>query len=183
MPSLAAADEAMTAAAVTTFVAVQAGDGPRSQRAATALQRTASRLLLSPTQPAAHTHKGGLRLNALHRVESLIEKWLNEQGHSPDIGELAAKAQLSVNHFIRAFRQTTGTTPYQYLMVRRQQRAMALLGEPGLSVADVADLLGFSSSAHFGALFRQKSGVPPGAYRDAVLGPNFPSRSLLRYNN
>lgn len=170
LPSLAVADDAVRAAAVTMFVAAQAGDGPRSRRAATVLRRAACRALLRARRGDL-PRKGGLQPTVRRRVESLIEKRLGEQGRPPRVGELAAEAGLSVSHFGRAFREATGTTPHQHLMVRRQQQAMALLGEPGLSVADVADLLAFSSPAHFVASFRQKLGVTPGGYRDAVLDP------------
>ena len=169
LPSMAVADGTVRAAAVTTFVAAQAGDGPCSRHAATALQRTACKHLLSQAQTTARSYKGGLRPAARRRAERLVERRLDEQGRLPGLGELAAEARLSVNQFIRAFRQMTGTTPHQHVMAFRQQRAMALLSEPGFSVSDVADLLGFSSPAHFVASFRQRLGVTPGAYQDAVL--------------
>ena len=180
LPPLAVADEAVRAAVVTAFVAARAGDGPRSRRAATGVRRAARGLLMRQARSMSRPQKGGLPPTRRRRVERLIGERLDAHyGGFPSVGELAAEARLSVNHFIRAFRQVTGATPHQYGMAQRQQRAMALLGEPSLLVADVADLLGFSSPAHFTASFRQKLGVTPGDYRDAVLSPSSPVSTAL----
>ena len=167
-------DERVRAAAICTFVAACAGDMSRSRQASTALRRGIGELLLSKAHAGDLHQKGGLRPTARCRVEGLIERRLRE-GRPPGVEELAAEAALSVNHFIRAYRESTGTTPYQQLVVSRQQKAMALLGESGLPVADVANLLGFCSPAHFGMSFRKKLGVTPGEYRDALLGSGGPS--------
>ena len=179
LPPLDCADEAVRSAAVATFVAARAGDGPRSRRTAVALRRAANRFYLSRAHFGGHLHRGGLRSTARRRIERLIESRLNAPLRCAlDVGELAAAAGLSVSHFIRAFRQTAGTTPHQHVMACRHQRAMALLSDPGLSVAEVADSVGFSSPAHFVASFRTRLGVTPGAYREAVLSPGVPAGAL-----
>ena len=87
---------------------------------------------------------------------------------SPTVRELAATARISPNHLIRSFRHMRGTTPHQLVMTRRCQRAMDLLRQPDLTVADVSDAAGYSSPAYFIASFRQQLGVTPGAYQRAV---------------
>ena len=184
LPPLDVEDESMRAALVKLLVTAQSGDELDARNAATSLRRAAWRSLMSRTQRGYDrgSWKGGLRPTAHHRVELLIQQQLRsgapgrsgdtppERRCLPDVATLAAAAGLSVSHFIRNFRQMTGTTPHQHVMARRQQRAMALLVEPDLSVAEVADRLGFSSPAHFVATFRRKFGVTPGSYRSAVLG-------------
>src|SRR5258706_9391627 len=87
---------------------------------------------------------------------------------SPTLRALAATARVSTNHFIRSFRQMRGTTPHQLVMARRCQRAMDLLRQSDLTVADVSDAAGYSSPAYFIASFRQQLRVTPGAYQRAV---------------
>ncbi len=183
-PPLDVEDESMRAAMVKLFVTAQGGSEIEACDAATSLRRAACRSLMSRNHRGYDRGpwKGGLRPTAHHRIELLIERQLRseasgqsddaplEQCCLPDVATLAAAAGLSVSHFIRTFRQMTGTTPHQHVMARRQQRAMALLVEPDLSVAAVADRLGFSSPAHFIATFRRRFGVTPGGYRVAVLG-------------
>ena len=184
MPPLNVEDETMRVALVKLLVTAHGRDEIEARDAATLLRRAACESLRSRTHLINDRGpwKGGLRPTAHHRVEFLIEQQLRSGASRqstdplprrrchPDVATLAAAAGVSVSHFIRTFRKMTGTTPHQHVMARRQQRAMALLVEPDLSVAEVADRLGFSSPAHFVATFRKKFGVTPGCYRSAVLG-------------
>ena len=184
LPPLDIEDESMRVALVKLLVTAQGGDEIDARDAATSLRRAAWRSLKVRSQRGYDRGpwKGGLRPTAHHRVELLIQQQLRsgalgrsgdtlpERRCLPNVATLAEAAGLSVSHFIRTFRQMTGTTPHQHVMARRQQRAMALLVEPDLSVAEVADRLGFSSPAHFVATFRTRFGVTPGGYRSAVLG-------------
>ena len=87
---------------------------------------------------------------------------------SPTLSQLACAASLSVNHFIRAFRQQTGVTPHRHVVLRRLERGITLLKKPGKSVAEVADRAGFATPAHFIATFRRTMGVTPGAFQAAL---------------
>ena len=141
------------------------------------LHRLAWRLrALAPPRPGKHAAgkalaRGGLSMATHRRVREMIEAALHDNGRpSPTLAELADGANLSVSHFIRAFRKQTGATPHQYLLRRRMERAVSLLSAPAVSVADVADRIGFSTPAHFVAAFRTAMGVTPGAVREALAG-------------
>lgn len=111
--------------------------------------------------------RGGLAPAALRRINGMIAHAVDENG-SPSLAELAGAANLSVTHFVRAFRSTTGTTPHQFLVRRRMERAISLLRVSSATVAEVGDDAGFSTPAHFVATFRAAMGVTPGAVRDAL---------------
>jgi AraC family transcriptional regulator len=113
--------------------------------------------------------RGGLAPAAFRRVEAMIETALDEAG-SPGLAEMAGAAGLSITHFVRAFRRHTGSTPHQYLVRRRIERAVSLLRTARIPVAEVADGAGFSTPAHFVATFRATMGVTPGALREALAG-------------
>jgi AraC family transcriptional regulator len=122
----------------------------------------------SGRRPQAH-RSGGLGRAAHRRVNDVILASLDDattQPPTPD--KLADAACLSVNHFIRAFRQQMGVTPHRYVVLRRLERGIALLKKPGMSVAEVADGMGFATPAHFVATFRRTMGVTPGALRAAL---------------
>ena len=126
-------------------------------------------LLAAPVDDEREQAHGGLTPMAICRAERLIAEAMEDpNSESPTLSELAATARISTNHFIRSFRQTRGTTPHQLVMARRCQRAMDLLRQPNLTVADVSDAAGYSSPAYFVASFRQQLGVTPGAYQHAV---------------
>ncbi|CAM3704376.1 AraC family transcriptional regulator [Cereibacter sphaeroides] len=81
---------------------------------------------------------------------------------------MAQVVGLSESWFTRLFRDTTGVTPLQWQLRQRVELAQTLL-EENLSVAEIADRLGFSDQAHLTRVFRQVTGQPPGAWRRARL--------------
>jgi AraC-like DNA-binding protein len=50
-----------------------------------------------------------------------------------DVPALARTAHLSTAHFSREFRRVFGETPHQYLLMRRLERAMALMSKGAAS--------------------------------------------------
>jgi AraC-like DNA-binding protein len=57
----------------------------------------------------------------------------------------------------------------EYLQALRVRRARALLADPDLSVTEVAYAAGFNDLSNFDKVFRKIVGVPPSAYRKAIL--------------
>ena len=82
-----------------------------------------------------------------------------------DLTEISKQACLSRYHFLRLFRDTFETTPHQYLIQRRIERAKELLSSGRLSVTDVCFEVGFQSLGSFSALFRKCVGHAPVDYR------------------
>ncbi|MCC9621139.1 AraC family transcriptional regulator [Thalassospira sp. MA62] len=81
--------------------------------------------------------------------------------------ELEQVANMDRFRLIRHFRARFGTTPYRYLMMRRLQKARALmmLGQP---LAGIAAETGFADQSHFNRHFRQTYGVSPGRWTELV---------------
>ena len=81
---------------------------------------------------------------------------------------MAAQAGLTPSHFCRVFKRATGVTPHQYVMKARLDRARDLLGQSDLSIAQVAEMTGFTSQSHFTRAFRQYAGDTPSGWRHTV---------------
>jgi AraC-like DNA-binding protein len=81
------------------------------------------------------------------------------------LAEISKQAYLSRYHFLRLFRDTFNTTPHQYLIQRRIERAKQLLSCAELSVTEVCFEVGFQSLGSFSTLFRQRVGHSPVSYR------------------
>ncbi|ANN77486.1 GlxA family transcriptional regulator [Bordetella flabilis] len=94
----------------------------------------------------------------IHWMTANLDKPLN-------VDTLAARAGMSPRTFARRFREQTGTTPLQCLLLARVQRAQALLEEGRMSIDRVAARSGFDSPVTFRARFRRVVGVTPTEYR------------------
>jgi AraC family transcriptional regulator len=106
---------------------------------------------------------GGLSSRRLRLVLDYIDDTLDQ---SPKLRELAALAGVSVRHFERAFRQSTGLAPHAYIMERRLRMARELLiDQPNLPIERIRLRLGFSSSSHFSSAFRRWTGLTPQNFR------------------
>src|SRR6202007_2536206 len=79
--------------------------------------------------------RGGLAPWRGGRVKELCEVNLNG---GVNLTELATVCDLSVRHFTRAFKASTGMTAHQWLTTRRIERAKGLLGESSMSLAEIA---------------------------------------------
>lgn len=82
-----------------------------------------------------------------------------------NVDELAAIALQSRFHFIRSFREATGTTPYQYLLKLRMAEAMNRLRRSDAPIATISCDLGFSSTSQFHRAFQKMTGTTPQAFR------------------
>jgi len=79
---------------------------------------------------------------------------------------LARACGLSSKHFSRAFRQSTGLAPHQWLLQRRIDKAKQLL-RGVLPLADIALACGFADQSHFTRVFTRAVGLSPGQWRRA----------------
>jgi AraC family transcriptional regulator len=82
--------------------------------------------------------------------------------------ELAAAAGLSRSHFARAFRASTGCSPFARLRSMRVARSKALLADEALTVAQVSQACGYARQAHFCTAFKAEVGLAPSAYRRSL---------------
>lgn len=105
------------------------------------------------------------RLLRLGNVIAHLETRYREPIRVPD---LAAMAHLSVNQFLRVFRNIYHTTPIEYLIRQRVKKAGELLAHSGLSVTDIAYETGFNDSNYFSRVFRRILGTAPREYRKAL---------------
>ena len=74
---------------------------------------------------------------------------------------------MSRSHLSAHFKLVTGIAPYEYLIIQRVERAVTLLRETSLSVAQTAQSCGFSNLANFNKAFKKITGMTPREYRQS----------------
>ena len=106
---------------------------------------------------------GGLLPWRLQRVFAHIRENL---AHEVSVAELARTVGMSQYYFSKLFKTSTGTTPHQYLMRQRVERAQDLLRASRTALAEVATQVGFETQSHFTSVFRHMVGITPKRYRE-----------------
>jgi AraC family transcriptional regulator len=104
----------------------------------------------------------GLKLRqAIEYINQNLEKDLT-------LAEIATAAGVSMYHFSRLFKQSTGYSPHQYVMNCRIETAKRLLAKTEEAIDQICRQVGFQSQSHFTNVFRKLIGTTPKAYRRQV---------------
>jgi AraC family transcriptional regulator len=102
--------------------------------------------------------RGGLSAKTLRSVTEFIAANLSED---LSIGRLADLAGLSPSHFLRAFRQTLGQAPHQYVLAQRLALVERLATTTDAPLMAVAGAAGFSNPSHMTAALKRARGLTP----------------------
>lgn len=100
-------------------------------------------------------------------IMDLIERHPHE---NLSIDELANAINLSASHFKKKFKHTTGFTPYDYQLRYKISFSKDMLKHTHMTMAEIAQELGFSSSQHFSSTFKKYTGRTPSEYRKSNRG-------------
>ena len=84
------------------------------------------------------------------------------------LDKLAGMAHLNKYYLSHAFQKEYGISPITYLSLRRIEESKYLLGNTSHTLAQVSELLGFSSPSYFSQCFRKAEGISPNEYRRQV---------------
>lgn len=114
---------------------------------------------LSPQEVVA---TAGLSPHRLRLAQEHIDAHLSADLSPIDIAKLVG---LNVDYFTRAFRQSTGVPPHRYIVMRRIERAKALMLETRCSLVEIALHSGFGSQSSFTRAFKNITGLTPRQYR------------------
>ncbi len=107
------------------------------------------------------------------RVEKSMEFLMGTYAYRfpPSNAHLAARVGMSVNGFLRLFKQNMRMSPQVYLMKRRIDEARILLRVTDLGIKEIAEKLGFHDRNHFSRVFKKECGTSPGKSRGEELRP------------
>jgi AraC family transcriptional regulator len=116
-----------------------------------------------PTRPAR-------KPSMLSQAQEALAKELLASRLAGDmlVANIASSCGLSRSSFMKAFGETTGAAPYQWLMDRRIEAAKQLLIGRRLSLAEIAIRCGFADQSHFTRVFARRIGLAPSAWRREI---------------
>ena len=93
------------------------------------------------------------------------------QGHyhtDLSLEKVASIVYLNPIYFSQLFKQKTGHGFKEYITQLRLERAMELLRESELKIADISERVGYPDMRHFSQVFRKKTGLTPSEYRQSA---------------
>lgn len=117
-------------------------------------EKVKSRTLL--TESNAHIHSSDLQ--QLIQVREFLDEQSQEE---ISLDSLSKKAGMSLSKFKRLFKQVFGTTPYQYYLANKMEKAMELLKMQIYSVSEIGFLIGYSNLSQFSKAFKNHFGILP----------------------
>ena len=98
----------------------------------------------------------------VQKAVSYIKANLNKNISRTDVAELV---HLNEEYFSRLFKQQTGETFKDYILLEKMKMARTLLERSNLSISIVASKVGYDNFSHFSKMFKKLTDMTPQEYR------------------
>lgn len=142
------------------FVGYRSGNAFEDELTACLLEQLL--ILLYRTTPAGFPLPDKLINTEVLSIQQYIERHFTEQIR---IAQLAEKHFISVDYLSHTFKQLTGYSPKQYILLNRLAYGRELLMQSGMQINVVAYKCGFGDTNNFIRSFKKQFGVTPNQYR------------------
>lgn len=117
-------------------------------------------LLCKISKPEGSMHNE--RIEQINRAKEYIESNFEQQ---ITVDDIAKSVNLSSSYFSRIFKETTNTSPYDYMLSVRLEKSKELLHKTDFSISQIAYKTGFNSDANFIYFFKKQTGISPLKFR------------------
>ncbi len=107
----------------------------------------------------------GIDLEHAENIDHVCCSIRENPGRKLLVLQLAAKASMCVDHFIRVFKRHKGVTPGDYIVDCRIEAARGLLQSSTHNISQIAELLGYPNVYAFSKQFKERTGKAPTHYR------------------
>lgn len=127
-----------------------------------ARQRAEARPRAAPAEPVPHHNPDEVMVTASMRLIAA------NLATPLTLADIARRVGTYEKRLSQVFRQRTGMTVFAYIGEERIARGRQLLAETDMSVQQIADQTGFNNAGNFATAFRERMGMTPSAYRQAM---------------
>lgn len=114
------------------------------------------------------TRSQAWRSSDVERLHYAKEILVRDLHNPPSLLDLARQVGLNDYKLKQGFRQIFGTTVFGYLQSYRMKEAKQLLTERELSIAGIAQRVGYASQSRFCDAFKRQFGMSPREYRSSL---------------
>ena len=105
---------------------------------------------------------------SVSRIKSIHDFMISDMQKHYTIPELAKRFDIAPTTLKKTFSDVYGTSIYAYLKTYRMQEAQKMLLRTELSIAEIANAIGYENPAKFSAAFQKSCGMSPSAFRKYV---------------
>ena len=88
---------------------------------------------------------------------------------NPTLEEISDVAHMSKNYFCRQFKKLNGISPWEYITVKRIERAIRYIENTDLARLEIASKCGYNNASNFYHAFKKVTGKAPGDYKNYFL--------------
>ena len=106
-------------------------------------------------------HRSDVKHRHAEQMKQYVQNHYRERVTKEELGTVIDK---SPNYAAVLFREMTGQTIGDYIHAERIRRAIYLLQHSRMTVADIAEYLGYCDPSYFHKVFKRKIGLPPSSY-------------------
>jgi AraC-like DNA-binding protein len=125
------------------------------------LLRLIARMLASLDQGRVHAFQP-----EYYRLKGAFDYMQTHFRDNPSLQKIAGQVGLAPNYFHRRFTKLFGTTPFNYMLAQRMNRARHLLAKTDFTVKEVAGQVGYEDAAYFSRVFTAQMQMSPSDYRE-----------------
>ncbi|TWO34575.1 helix-turn-helix domain-containing protein [Seonamhaeicola sediminis] len=132
-------------------------------------QRLASGICLQLMADLYNIKSGGSNVESLNSLVAQAKRTMYDHLDSTlNLKKIAQELGVSYSKFRIDFKRQTGISPLQYHLLLKIEKSKELLLNTNKSQKEIAFELGFESDVYFNRLFKRKTGLAPGQFRNST---------------
>jgi AraC-like DNA-binding protein len=110
---------------------------------------------------------GDGRTGTQHLIDDALEYVERSFGEGINDAMVAERLGLSTSHFRHLFKQATRQPFHQYMLALRLEKSREMILQTDMGIAEISQMCGFASPAHFSRVFSGRFGAAPSVLRGA----------------
>ncbi len=120
---------------------------------------------------AAKAEQGTLDRRGFQTIEKGIRYLQSDEKQELSVEEIAQMCFVTPAYFRKLFREYAGMSPAEYRIHRKIQRAKLIMERSEITVAELAEQLGYEDPSYFCRIFKKIEGISPSVYQKSVSIP------------
>lgn len=100
----------------------------------------------------------------VQKIRAIKDELTSDLSCHITLEQLADKHEISLTMLKTGFKNIYGTSPYEFLRIRRMEYAALLIKEGSFRMNEVAAMVGYQNASKFAGAFRNVIGINPKEY-------------------